>query len=285
MVPKKTWLFFAAVLISACSSFNLVSTPKSSGTKSSEAQPSKVTPPQPEASMQELLDAGLWISGPRDGLLTIIGVSGRLMRPDDEIEAAKQDAAQKLSMYHGIQGSFEIFNFVGGSFMDYEANSALNINYDRNYGQYIERLSFDPEKDVIRGDGATFIRMKCNVSDLAVNTYSSERKSGKPVWTNDRDLPHFPGYTTVVGFSGSKSRLQDAVFASCESAVARLIESASTTVTTNDSTIMGQASAASMHVRSEGRLSSFQVLEFWIEPGTSAVSKRVYTLAVARVTK
>ncbi|MCL2244365.1 MAG: hypothetical protein FWC03_07840 [Treponema sp.] len=236
-----------------------------------------------EISMQEQSDLGLWVSGPLNGQFVIIGVSGRLSRPADEIDAAKLDAARKVSMYNGIQGSVE-YAITSGSagFFDYSSESKLELNYDTNYQNYVSDLSFDPEKDVLRATGATYIRFTYSGISSNLN-YTPEKSNERPAWVNNLNIPHFDGYDTVVGFAGRRNRIRDTIQASCESAAARLIENVSTSVSSQDhsTTMQRTSSATATYVYSEGRLSNFQVLAFWIDPVSGAVS----TLAAARISK
>jgi hypothetical protein len=275
-------MILAAVLVSACGSMDFGIKKGSSESQSAGEQSQPRSQPQyTDKSLQEQHDSGRWVVGPRDGRLTIIGVSGRMVKADDEIETAKQDAARKASMYHGIQGSVEIVNTTGsGGFFDYSVDAKLDLNFDTNYGNYIERLSFNPETDVLRDSGAVFIRFQYNTSGLDVN-YSPAGSDGRPSWVNYRNLPEFEGYATAVGHAGRRSRLRDTVNASYDSAAAILIESASTQVNARESSVTGVSSATALHMRSEGRLSNFQVLELWIDPGSQAV----WTLAIARISK
>lgn len=266
---KNSWLFFVIVLFVSCISLG-------SNTGHGQ-QPVKYV----ELSMQQQGDAGLWVSGPLNGRFIIIGVSSRLSNPNEEVPAAKQDAARKAAMYHGTQGSFELTNSTGtGGFFDFSADSKLDLQYDPNYAQYIERLTFDPEKDVMRIDGATMVRFQYNISNVDIN-YIPKISSDRPLWVNSRNLPEFTGYTTAVGHAGKRSQLKDTVNASCDSAVASLIQSASTQVTVGDSSGLGLGFKADFHTKSEGRLMNFTILEFWINPENKSVS----TLAIARVSK
>ena len=236
-----------------------------------------------EITMQEQSNSGLWLSGPLNNRFVIVGVSGRLSKPDDEIDAAKQDAARKAAMYHGIQGSVEHSNTTGsGGFFDYSAESVLNLNYDNNFENYISRLTFDPEKDVVRSTGATYVRFSYSAASSNIN-YSPERSNDRPGWVNNRNMPEFDGYITVVGFAGRRSRIRDTISAAYDSAAARLIESASTRIASQDSstTTMGTTAFSTTYIRSEGRLANFQVLAFWIDPNTGGVS----TLAIARIVR
>ena len=282
---KKAWLFFPLVFIlTSCFSIGLGVNKSQAEQPSPSAQQSRpAAVQQTEVTLQEQNDSGHWFSGPQNGRFIIIGVSGRLSRPADEIDAAKQDAARKAAMYNGIQGSVEHANTTGsGGFFDYSAESVLNLNYDNNFENYISNLSFDPEKDVIRGSGATYIRFVYNSASPNIN-FSPEKSIGRPAWVNNRNLPEFDGYETVVGFAGRRSRLRDTINASYDSAAARLIESASTKVSSQEgsSTNMGTSAFSATYIRSEGRLANFQVLAFWIDPDSGAVS----TLAIARVIK
>jgi len=272
-VLRKAWLFFPLIIVS-CVSFGI----GSGGNDSSAVGQGKGR--YVETSMQDQSDAGLWVSGPLDGNFIIIGVSGRLSKPDDELIAAKEDAARKAAMYQGIQGSVELLNTTGsGGFFDYSADSRLELRYDTNYSNYLESLTFDPQKDVIRITGATFVRFKYSASAGNIS-YVPPKYEGRPSWVNGRNLPEFDGYVTAVGYAGRRSRLRDTVNASCDSAAARLIETASTMVNT-DTSMYNELSYSSTYMRSEGRLSNFNVLAIWLDPDNGAVS----TLAIARVSK
>ena len=268
MVLKYSWLLFIAAGLVSCATLN---------TNSGNVN----APVYVESSMQEYSDAGLWVSGPLNNQFVVIGVSARLTKPDAEIDAAKEDAARRVSMYHGIQGSVEMANTIGsGGFFDYSADSRLDLQYSKNIEQYLESLTFDPVKDVIRITGATIVRFRYNSVSPGIN-YVPEKISGRPSWVNGRNLPEFPGYTTVVGYAGKRTQFRDTVFASCESAAAKLIESASSSMGISETTGSNRSSLSSMYISSTGRLSNFQILGFWINPDNYSVT----TLAIARVSK
>ena len=237
-------------------------------------------------SAQEQQNDRHWICGAQNGQLIIIGVSSRLSKPNDEIEAAKQDAARKAAMYHGVQGSVVSVNRTSSNIMEYTADSVISLNYDTNVDRYLERLSFDPEKDVVRTagvsgtPGAVFVRMKYSASDLVNVNYNHVTRDGSPSWTSNRDLPEVPGYITAVGLSGKKAQLKDTITSSMHAAAARLIEIASTQLTVSERSTLNAGSTSAIQSRSEGRLNNFQVLEFWM-----ADNGAVYTLAIARVSQ
>ena len=271
-MSKKIWVFFAVAVLIGCATQDYVHEGDESETPFVQSS---------EKNMKIKHDERRWISGPLDNKFIIIGVSGRLQRAEDEIETAKLDAARKAALYHGIQGSIEMANTTGSAgFFDYSADSKIDLDYDTDFEKYKESLVFDAERDVFRGTGATYVRFTYNTSDSGLN-YSPASAVGVPSWVNNRNLPQFEGYETAVGFAGKRSRLRDTVNASCDSVIARLIESVSFQVTTKDSTVAGGSSTVTTSIKSEGRLENFQVLEFYIEPNNGAV----HTLAIARVLK
>ena len=273
---KKAWLLSLAIFCAACANVN-----KSVETRQL-ADDQDIKSRYAESSMQEQLKAGHWIAGPLDGQFIIIGLSGRMIKQEDEIETAKQDAARKAAMYKGLQGTIEINSTTGSrGFFDYSAESKLDLQYDQNFEQYLELLTFNPEKDLLRTDGAVYIRFKYNTSGPGINYYPKKINNKRPAWVNNKDLPQFDGYTTIVGYAGRRIRFRDTVFASCESAAAGLIETASYTVESSEKTGSNQGSTSTINIRSQGSLANFQVLEFWVNPDTQAVS----TLAIARVSK
>ena len=229
-------------------------------------------------SMQEQYRTGNWIAVSTDNKLTVIGVSNPLLRRQDEITAAKEDAARKIAMYYGIQANMEVTNRTGFDFFDYEHESNIEIKYDTNFEKYIDQLTFDPENDVLRTSEAVFIRFKYNTSVEGIN-YSVRIENDRPSWTRNQNKPDFEGYVTVVGFSRNQRRLKDTILKSIENAVVRMIEETSTTVKTREVSAAGQGSSGFIHAISEGTLSNFMVIEFWVEPQT----RFVYTLAIARI--
>jgi len=272
-VRKETLLFFVVILVSSCAGLGF-----SGGKPQAAEAPAPVETPALSGHGQ----AGSvhWMAGPRGGLLTIIGVSNPQSKHENEIENARMDAARKAAMYHGIQGTIETVNTVGAGFLDYYFNSDINLQYDKNYEQYLDHLTFEPENDVFRVEGAVFVRMRYSAPDLGNFSYSSNMGTdGRPAWINSGNLPVIDNYTAAAGFAGRRSWLKDTINASCDDAVAKLISSFSTQVSTDETSLSGYGSSTSVRVLSEGRLKNFQVLEFWIDPETRAV----WTLAVAQV--
>jgi hypothetical protein len=75
--------------------------------------------------------------------------------------------------------------------------------------------------------------------------------------------------------------MRDTINASYDSAAARLIEVASSQVTTGSSSQAGQSSSTAISIYSEGSLANFHIMETWID----SISGAVYTLAAARISQ
>jgi hypothetical protein len=249
-----------------------------SGSGKAEAVPKSTDEvPKDQSSMKGQYESGLWIAKPSDNMLTIIGVSNPMMRREDEIAAAKEDAARKAAMYFCIQGRIETVNSTGAGFFDYQYGSDIELLYDTDLEKYKDQLTFDPQNDVLVTQEGVFVRFKYPAGVTGIN-YNSGVVNGKPDWIRNSGRPEFEGCLTAVGFSRNQRRLKDTVIKSTEDAAIRMIEGLSTTVSVKEVSSAGQGSSSFTHTVSEGVLYGFHVIEFWVEPQT----RYVYTLAVAR---
>jgi len=229
-------------------------------------------------AMKEQSASGHWITTPSENSLIIIGISGLQVKADDEINSAKEDAARKAAMYHGVRGNIVSFHTNGANFFDYISDSKIELDYDSDFEKYFDRLTFDPKTDVLKTDTSVFVRFKYAAESIPVNFKASFSNDGRPNWTYSRDLPRFDGYMTAVGFARNQARLKDTIRKSTEAAAARMIEDISTKITSTDKTTTGMGASGMIQTRSEGKLNNFQILEFWIDPKTSFV----WTLAIAK---
>jgi hypothetical protein len=230
-----------------------------------------------QLSMKEQYETGHWFAKHSGNILTVIGVSNPMIKRQDEITAAKEDAAKKTAMYFWIQGRIETVNNTGSNFFDYFYDSNIQLLYDTELEKYKDKLTYDPQNDVLITREGIFIRFQYPASVTEIN-YSGGIVSGQPTWIKNSGKPEFAGFVTAVGFSRNQIRLKDTIYKSAENAVVRMIESLSTTVNTKETSVTGQSSSSFVHTLSEGILREFHVIEFWIEPKT----RYVYTLAVAR---
>jgi len=233
--------------------------------------------PKAQLSMKEQYETGHWIVKPSGGALTVIGVSNPMLKRQDEIAAAKEDAARKAAMYFYIQGRIETVNNTGAGFFDYLYDSNVELLYDTELEKYKNQLTFDPLNDVLVTREGIFVRFQYAAAVTEIN-YSAKIVNSRPDWLRNSGKPEFEGYVTAVGFSKNRRRLKDTILKSAEDAVVRMIESLSVTVNTKEVSVTGQGSSSFVHTVSEGKLYGFQVIEFWVEPET----RYVYTLAVAR---
>jgi len=227
-------------------------------------------------SMQEQYASGYWISRSSNNRLTVIGVSNPMLRRDSEITAAKEDAARKVAMFYGIYASVETTSSTGSGFFDYTHDSSVELIYDTDYERYTERLTFDPQDDVLITNEAVFVRFQYDAMVINID-YTVRFTGGCPDWIRNRNGLELDGYVTTVGFARNQRRLKDTIFKSAENAVIRMIEDLSTTINTRETSVTGQGSSSIIQARSEGRLNNFRVIDFWIEPET----RFVYTLAIA----
>ena len=253
-MTKKLLLFFTALLLFSCSS---------SGSVSSGSAPQE--------------DSPFWLTLPRSDALVIIGVSGRQLKKETEIAVAKEEAARRVSMYNGLYASFEAAQNSGSGFLDYSYASESRVDYDEQLDKYIERLNYDPERDVIDTEDGLFIRFTYPSSFPGRISYKfGNNPDGSPEWTA-RPPQEMDGYMVGVGFSRRQARWRDTFTKSCEAAIIAMVSQTSSSVEAGDSVYNNQSSTF-FYQKSEGRLSQFLVLEVWIDPNNQSV----WTLAVAK---
>jgi len=232
--------------------------------------------------MREQYTAGHWFSIPSDNKITVIGVSNPMMRREDEIASAKEDAARKVAMYYGIQGCIETIQSTGANFFDYVNDSRTNLKCDQEYVKYIDQLTYDPKRDVLLTDEGLFIRFQ-HETDVENISYIIQKspEGRRPTWTRNKDKPKFEGFWTSVGFAQNQQRLKETIFKATEAAAVRIIEELYTSIINKEVTGTEYGSSSLIYAKSEGRLNNFQVIEFWIDPEM----RYVYTLAIAKMSE
>ena len=205
------------------------------------------------------------ISFPGPGGLVFMGASGPQLKPEMEIEAAREDAARKVSMYHGVQARYSSVQSSGTNALSYYSDSNLQMQYDEVLDPYKEKLTYNPERDVMYGHGTVFVRFTYP-GNFPVNiTYKSSLGSdGKPVWIKHPPV-EISGFMAQVGFARRHQRIRDAVAKASEDAVTQLISRSSSRLRTSDSTTNDQ-NTTFVSQRSRGSLQYFMILETWIDP-------------------
>ena len=237
-----------------------------------------VTEANLEIPLREQWEAGHLIANSQDDTLVVIGVASRHVRRDDEIAAAKNDAAQKVAMFHGMSGSVESTMRTGRDIFGFYFNSQTSIRNIVDYEQFIERLQFDSDSDVLVTDGGTLVRFRYAARVARTNFVGTINVDGRPNWLDGHYLPELDGYIAAVGVSQNQVWLRDTVMVSAQATALRIIENMSTRLQTTYVYVSGSGLLNETLTVSEGKVSNFRVLEFWINPRNG----HVYTLGIAR---
>jgi hypothetical protein len=264
-MPRIIAVLSVALILCTCSSFASIFG-------------STVTRPAPSANLNH------WVSLPKPGALVIIGVSSRLSKREYEIAAAREDAARKAALYHGVRATFEIEQNETGHFLSGIVYSSLTMEYDLDLEKYMDKLVFDPKRDITTRDNEVLIRFTYPAAFPGnINYTFAQNADGSPGWTTSRQ-PKINGVLAGVGFAPRHQRLQDTITKSYEDALVNLVTNLSATVeasqTSSESskTLFGIQNSTSFKQHSIGNLKNFLILEIWIDPDTQGVR----TLVVAQ---
>jgi len=229
-------------------------------------------------SMLEQWESGHWVANAQDNAMIVIGVASRDIRRENEIYAAKTDAAMKVAMYYGFKVNTEYFERISNDIFDNIFDSRSSFEHVVQYEQFIDKLTFDPVNDVIIHDRGTIVRFSFPEIVVPVIFTGIINNNGRPNWLNNRNLPDINGYMIAAGFSMKQEWLRDTVMRSAANAAARLMGNMSTSIENIIIDVVGLAAISYIYTTSEGVLYDFRVLEFWIDPENGDV----YTLAIAR---
>jgi len=214
----------------------------------------------------------------QDGSLVVLGVSSRMVKRNEEIAAAQEDAAKKVALYYGVSGSVESNYRQGASFFDYIADSSLNIESTiGDYSVFIDGLTFNSETDVIEFQGGSIVRFHYSAGIPRISYKGTLGTDGRPSWINRNNFS-IEGYVAAVGFSQNQVWLRDTVMKATEATAARLISGMETVIETTVEDVQGQSSLTYITTKSSGVLNDFRIIEFWIDPSNLSV----YALGVAR---
>ncbi|MCL1993922.1 MAG: LPP20 family lipoprotein [Spirochaetes bacterium] len=217
-----------------------------------------------------------WITTPGAGDLTIVGVSGPQLWASRVTDNAREHAARNASMFHRVEARFFVRQAVGASIFHFENFSEYTITYDRNLEPFMERLSHDPDRDVLRAGNATGIRFSYPASLPAPVSFSTARNpDGSPSWTTMP--PVISGYLVGVGHAGRRLRVGDAFASSTNAAIASIVSQI--WISSTGRYVQVNSMVATVHTQERrGSITNFFVLETWVDP----VSQSVWTLAIAR---
>jgi hypothetical protein len=218
--------------------------------------------------------AGYFVSGPRAGTLVVIGVSGRMRNAEQEIERALDDATLQVALYHGLRGKTLTVLETGAGYRSFYLSLQSELAPLDEGADYREALRFG-EQDLVRTEGAVFLRCVYDAPGLPPLEYDYGIEDGKPAWLHG-GLAEIPGYISAVGFAKNHRYLNDTVRKSRENAAAALLTALSSRIDVTDYVNRGAALSAVELV--EGELFSFMTLEIWIDPASGSV----WTLAAAK---
>jgi hypothetical protein len=253
-MPGKITLVFIAFAFFACASSGFVNT----------AQVSNITA------------NNYWLTLPGPASVVIIGISGRQQKRENEIELAREYAAKKAAIYHGVQVSFENVQDIGVNFFDYFTSSKIVLDYDKELEKYKEKLIFDENRGAMEGNGGVFVRFTYPVSFPGnINYKFTRNQDGSPEWIN-HPPKEINGFIAGVGYSDRQLYIRDTFEKSYNAAAADIVSMLSTVMTTSVVSAEGYNTSL-IRQQSKGLLSHFLVLETWIDPKTLAV----WTLAIA----
>jgi hypothetical protein len=216
-------------------------------------------------------------TSPYNDELVFLGVAGNRTNKNEAIRLALEDAARKAAMYQSVGGHIFLEESRGTGFFDYSSRREAVLEFDENYPQYIDFLTFDENTDILINNNTVFVRTRCAPQNPLRIPHDFSAENQKPSWV-DRTPPKIPGYITEVGFAGPRFYHKDTVIASYENAAFSLIEAAGLLQVTANQTIGSAAISSSASVTVQGVLQGFYVLEIWVDPATMAV----WTLAIAR---
>jgi len=215
---------------------------------------------------------------PRSTGITIIGVSGSLLRQEDEINTAREDAARKVAMYYGVKANYEAVHSTGSSFLAFASESNFDIEYDENLELYMDRLTFDPDRDVTTKDSVVFVRFTYPASFPGNINYSPSRGlNGRPDWV-DNPPRHVGGYIAGVGFTAKQFRRQDTYIKSYKEALFQIVTLMSVDFSTREVSTGDRGISSTINMQSIAALKNFLILDIWTDPANQAV----WTLAIAR---
>jgi hypothetical protein len=278
--------YLALFLFSACAGF---STRSGGGVFQAPeaASPSSVSQ-SPGGALNEnpVLAPGFWDTAPSAEFLFFIGASALRSNREESVRLALEDAARKVAMYHFLQGRYESRVETGGGFLEYRADTASSLDYDKDYLKYTEDLDYDLEQDILQWENSLFVRARYlragGEAPPPAGIPSGVSAAGLPPWVNTPP-GEMPGYVYGVGLAGRQAYHRDTVNASCEAAVFSIIRNLSSRARSNTadaqkSGSFGYSGSAGVSVSSALSLRNFYVLDTWIDPA----SKAVWTLALAR---
>jgi len=226
---------------------------------------------------------------PSESGLVFIGAAGKRSNPNETLQLALEDAAQRVAVFYNVSGEYAVENNVGSGAFDYSYNVNAQLFADKEHlKQYIDALDYDADTCSVEIDNTFFIRTVYK-SNLPYPVKLNPKYKGagrKPDWI-DNPPSEIDGYEIGVGFSGRYSSINDTFANSWKNAVFAIIREInsssrnSNTLYHSTDSLFGYKTSNDNSVYSFGTLNCFYALDTWIDPKTKAV----WTLAIAEKSK
>jgi hypothetical protein len=232
------------------------------------------------------LPVSFFSSFPSDDGLVFIGVAGKRSNPNETLQAALEDVARRVAVFHHVSGEYVVENNAGSGAFDYSANTQTKLFTDKEQSkQYVDVLQYNAGTDSIELENSFFIRAvyKSSLPDTVSFRPKYIGADRKPDWI-DNPPNEIEGYEVGVGFSGRYSSITDTFTNSWYNAVFAIIRNINTSARSSDllyqntGDLFGYKTSNDNTLYSFGELNCFYALDTWIDPKT----KSVWTLAVAK---
>jgi hypothetical protein len=266
--------FFAPFLVSAflCSSCaGYTKIPQEPFVTVPESQTKDLYDP----SFEEMYDSGYWVTRPRDGAITVLGIAGRRSNREDAMTEALADAARKAALYHGVHGEYAVVLNQGSGNLDYFSDFDYRLNILNNSENYVGDLIFDKDKDILEKDGSVLIRAQYHGVSV-IPDYETDMEDGRPDWVNDY-AASAPGFLIAVGYSKTRGSLQKTYRASYENAIVSLLPRLSSKFVNEVFDVAGGKITQNISI-SSGVLEEVMILETWVDRKINAL----WTLVAAK---
>jgi hypothetical protein len=231
-------------------------------------------------------DTSFFSSFPSEGGLIFIGAAGKRSNPNDTLQFALEDAAQRVAVFHNVSGEYVVENNTGSGAFDYSHNTRTQLFADKEKSkQYVDALQYDADTGSMEIENTFFIRTVYNSPLPEPVSYRPGYSvaGGKPDWI-DNPPNEIEGYEVGIGFSGRYSSITDTFTNSWCNAIFAIIRNINASSRSSDllyqntGSLFGYKTSYDNVIYSFGALNYFYVLDTWIDPK----AKSVWTLAIAK---
>ncbi|MDR0710547.1 MAG: hypothetical protein LBF77_10840 [Spirochaetaceae bacterium] len=226
-------------------------------------------------SFEEVYDSGYWVTRPRGGAMTILGIAGRRGTREEAVREALSDAARKAALYHGVYGESAAVLNQGSGNLDYFSDFDYRLDLLTDSEGYIGELIFDKDKDILEKEGSVMVRVQYS-GIFDIPAYETGLEDGIPGWVNNYTAS-VPGFLAAVGYSKNRGSLQKTCQASYENAIVSLLPRLSSKVANEVLDAAGGKITRNVAANS-GVLENVMILETWFDRKANAL----WTLVAAR---